>query len=134
VMDSLDKHNPRTCLTADDLEGLNVIYPVCSGGMTVPLCTKQSLIFLGWLRVCVFLIGPFILAVATTWSVLLPYYGWQWNKRRKALQASSAGRARVEQTASTTTGVVEIVQPPPAPEEPTTPLALPAPPPVVDQA
>ena len=41
IMDAVDQHNPRTCLTEDDLEGLNVLYPTCSGAITVPVCQKQ---------------------------------------------------------------------------------------------
>ena len=36
LMDAIDKHNPRTCLETDDLEGLNTIYPTCSGAVRTP--------------------------------------------------------------------------------------------------
>ena len=29
IMFSMTRHRGRTCLTADDLEGLNFLYPVC---------------------------------------------------------------------------------------------------------
>ena len=41
IMDSVQKDNPRTCLTEDDLEALNVLYPTCSGAITTPVCLKQ---------------------------------------------------------------------------------------------
>lgn len=36
-------HNPLNCLTEDDLEALNVLYPDCLGGATVPVCSKPAM-------------------------------------------------------------------------------------------
>jgi len=132
LMDAIDKHNPRTCLTDDDLEGLNTLYPTCSGAITQPQCSKQSLYFLGWFRVCIFLIGPLIYAICTTVTLLVPFHVRNAYKERKAMNpaeragtgafllqlikggSSAAPRARVaEGPSSSTVGVVEIVAPPP---------------------
>jgi len=84
LMDSVDKHNPRTCLTNDDLEGLNVLYPTCTGAITQPQCSKQSLYFLGWFRICMFILGPLICAICTTLTVLGPYYYYNYYMELKA--------------------------------------------------
>ena len=52
------QHNPRVCLTDDDLEALNVLYPDCLGGFTVPLCAKSPL-NLGWIRILLSFCVPF---------------------------------------------------------------------------
>jgi len=118
IMDAVDKHNPRTCLTPDDLEALNVLYPSCSGAMTVPTCMKQSLKYLGWMRICVFILGPLILAIITMGSILVPKMAYDYRERRKAeVGAIPRARVGVEPTSSTTgnaDAVAEtvIVQPP----------------------
>ena len=33
IMDSFATHNPQVCLSADDLEGLNTLYPVSHGAI-----------------------------------------------------------------------------------------------------
>jgi len=119
LMDSMNKHNPRTCLTADDLEGLNVIYPTCTGAVTAPQCHKQSLYFLGWFRICIFVIGPIILAICTMIAILGPHHLRLLYLDRKKMRA----RARVHENpptavspsaSSSTVGAVEIIAPPPA--------------------
>ena len=47
-MMSTTRHRDRTCLTADDLEGLNFLYPSCVGaaepvsGTGLPMCIKAQ--------------------------------------------------------------------------------------------
>jgi hypothetical protein len=62
IMEFFTQHNPRSCLEADDLEALNVLYPDCSGGPTTPVCRKAAL-NLGWLRVLLFMIMPLLVAL-----------------------------------------------------------------------
>ena len=31
VMEAFTQHNPKACLTADDLEGIATLYPDCAG-------------------------------------------------------------------------------------------------------
>jgi len=62
-MEALTAHNAKVCLTADDMEGLNVLYPVCTGlDMTVNTqkdwnCgkSKQNI---GWVRVLAWIFIP----------------------------------------------------------------------------
>jgi hypothetical protein len=66
IMYSQTKHRSRTCLTADDVEGLNFLYPSCDddvGGapMAEPKCL-EALELSGYLRVTLALGGPFVLA------------------------------------------------------------------------
>jgi len=67
IMIDFTLHNPRHCLEEDDLEALNVLYPDCAGGPTVPVCDKPPL-NLGWLRMllifCVFVLTLLVAALA----------------------------------------------------------------------
>ncbi len=69
IMFDFDLHNPRRCLEADDLEGLNVLYPDCQGGTTEVICHKPAL-NLGWLRL---LLATVAFAVALLVSALANY-------------------------------------------------------------
>lgn len=56
------QHTPGLCLSADDLAGLNALYPDCSHAMSEPVCTR-SRIYLGWVRLTIFIFTPIILAL-----------------------------------------------------------------------
>ena len=60
VMNSMTAHRPVTCLTRDDLEGLNFLYPTCDPAEVVasPVCTKP-LQLTGYLRLSVAVIVPY---------------------------------------------------------------------------
>uniref|UniRef100_A0A7S3B6Y8 Uncharacterized protein n=1 Tax=Haptolina ericina TaxID=156174 RepID=A0A7S3B6Y8_9EUKA len=138
IMDAVDLHNPRTCLTEDDLEALNVLYPTCSGAITQPTCLKQSIKYLGWLRVCVFVLAPLILAIAGSCMVLVPRAGYVYREQRK--RAGAHARARRAQVAvqsipmTNSGGATEtIIVPPPEPtSEETTETIIVAPPDPMD--
>ena len=50
IMRTLTQHNPRVCITEDDLEALNVLYPDCSQSMiTTPVCYYAPK-YIGWAR------------------------------------------------------------------------------------
>ena len=63
IMFSLTTHRDRTCLSVDDLEGLNYLYPVCDGAYGPipetgePLCIK-SVRLSGWLRLLYAVLFP----------------------------------------------------------------------------
>ena len=61
-MAAFTQHTPRVCLTRDDLEALNVLYPDCSGGPVDPVCEKASL-NIGWLRTIVYFGGPLFVSL-----------------------------------------------------------------------
>ena len=50
IMRALTQHNPRVCLSEDDLESLNVLYPDCSASViTKPVCYYANK-NIGWTR------------------------------------------------------------------------------------
>ena len=62
-MESTTQHNPKTCLTNDDLQALAVLYPDCGDfSLSVNVCHRVSL-RLGLVRITVYVIGPFILGL-----------------------------------------------------------------------
>jgi hypothetical protein len=62
IMNAFTKHNPHACLEVDDLEALNVLYPDCQGGTLTPVCDKPAL-NLGWLRMLLFVGGPYLIVL-----------------------------------------------------------------------
>ena len=64
IMTTLTPHNPLTCLTADDLEAINVLYPDCLGGATEPVCAKTPY-NMGGIRVSLFFLVPYCVSVMT---------------------------------------------------------------------
>ena len=71
IMRAFTQHTPRVCLTRDDLEALNVLYPDCTGGPVDPVCEKAS-INIGWLRTFVYLGGPFLVSLLL--AILVRYF------------------------------------------------------------
>ena len=68
IMRTLTQHNPRVCITDDDLEALNVLYPDCSASMiTTPVCYYASK-YIGWAR---FFGLTFVPIMAVSLSVIL---------------------------------------------------------------
>ena len=57
IMAHFTHEDMSSCLYPDDLEALNVLYPDCEGGPTVPLCAKPAL-NLGWMRIMLFIGVP----------------------------------------------------------------------------
>lgn len=49
VLQATLSHQPKTCLTQDDLDGLNFLYPVCDNRIETPTCVSISR-NVGWLR------------------------------------------------------------------------------------
>jgi len=67
IMMAQTQHNPDTCITQDDFEGLQTLYPDCSGGtnsiasqLTAPTCFRVRH-YLGWIRFAVWTACPVIL-------------------------------------------------------------------------
>ena len=40
IMKALTQHNPSVCLSEDDLEAINTLYPDCTHQISVPVCFK----------------------------------------------------------------------------------------------
>lgn len=60
-MNSVAEHRPSTCLTPDDLEGLQFLYPTCSDTvLNIPVCTKPERLT-GWLRLLIATMVPYSL-------------------------------------------------------------------------
>jgi len=65
-MESETQHNPRPCLTNDDLEALAILYPDCGDfSLSVNVCHKVQL-NLGLVRIMVYVIGPLVIGLVTT--------------------------------------------------------------------
>ena len=66
IMYSMTTSRDRTCLTSDDLEGLNYLYPTCDGTLHPredtgePLCIKGKRMG-GWVRLAYVVFGPWII-------------------------------------------------------------------------
>lgn len=56
IMYAYMTHNPRSCLTEDDLNGLNFLYPVCHDRIEKPQCFKSAM-NIGMLRLAQGIIG-----------------------------------------------------------------------------
>ena len=71
IMFSMSKHRDRTCLTADDVQGLHFLYPMCDGVAPEPSCIKERRTS-GWLRLLItvalpyFLMSIFLVILITT--------------------------------------------------------------------
>jgi len=59
IMEAFTQHNPSVCLTYDDLEALNVIYPQCEYAISEPVCYKTAY-YIGWIRLAVWVGIPII--------------------------------------------------------------------------
>jgi len=57
IMESFTTHNPNVCITQDDLEAVNTLYPVCTGAIVTPVCDKSDL-NIGQLRMVSYVIFP----------------------------------------------------------------------------
>jgi hypothetical protein len=147
IMFDFSIHHPKSCLEADDLEALNVLYPDCHGGPTEPQCVKPPL-FLGWVRVGLaifsFLFCYFVCVMGRWWAryvrgdYKVKYYEMRLQfehvKRRvktktaKARAYASAVEASEANEATLRLKSNEMqAEDPPSPQRP---LALPAPRPV----
>ena len=113
IMHSMTTVRDRTCLTADDLEGLNYLYPSCTGAFSVderqpePLCIKAKR-QIGWLRLISVIFLPFLISSSTILVVQRLIRRQQEKQMRdlgevadrlrahqKSLQAKLAGRASI---------------------------------------
>ncbi|KOO25682.1 hypothetical protein Ctob_011641 [Chrysochromulina tobinii] len=101
IMFSLTTHKSRTCLSADDLEGLNYLYPVCSGAFDVspeqpePLCIKPKSLS-GWLRLLYITFTPFVIITLLILSVQLCVRRHQKRKLRNLVETGE--RLRQQRT------------------------------------
>ena len=64
IMKAFTQHTPRVCLTTDDLEGLNVLYPSCDTPLmrSPPICFKLQH-NIGLVRLSAFILVPVILSL-----------------------------------------------------------------------
>jgi len=60
IMLALTQHNPRVCLTDDDVEGFTTLYPECHRAISKPVCVEQAY-FLGWVRLFVWIAFPVLI-------------------------------------------------------------------------
>jgi len=73
IMYSLTEHNPKVCLTPDDIEAINTLYPRCDGqGLTIDtskeelvgdlMCYKTNY-YIGVVRMAVYIVVPVLMIV-----------------------------------------------------------------------
>lgn len=60
IMESFTQFNPNICLSVDDLEGIQTIYPDCEQQITEPICYRIYL-NLGLVRMAVYILFPMII-------------------------------------------------------------------------
>jgi len=85
IMFSLTKRRDRTCLTADDLEGLNFLYPVCEGAMRPKVATGEPLCIKGkrsggWLRLIYVVFMPWFIVSCIA---IIAQIGVRWHIKRR---------------------------------------------------
>ena len=115
IMYSMTKHRDRTCLSTDDLEGLNYLYPTCDGAMTPlvstgePGCIKSKR-FGGWLRLIYAVLVPWtlvsVIAILSQYIVRcqhhrrLKVYEHQQKKLKNLIERDPEMKALVERKLS----------------------------------
>jgi len=98
VMEAFTQHNPKPCLSDDDVEALATLYPDCSAvSLSTNVCHKVNL-SIGLVRLFVYVLTPLLLALV--FILLLSSWVHAYHKeeleqaRRAAWDARSAGRGR----------------------------------------
>lgn len=89
------QYNPNVCLTVDDLEAIQTIYPDCEATITTPICYRVSL-NLGLVRMAAYVLVPMLVI----FIVLILMQSVLQNHNRQELvdareEASSAARSSV---------------------------------------
>ena len=118
IMEAFTEHNPKVCLTADDLEAINVLYPVCDGrAMTVTTETKwncsKSKQRIGWVRVLVYIFIPIIFIMAGQMLILsrLEYHEEEKIKQMEdTITATTVGKKKAEKAAAASKNKAAVLQ------------------------
>ena len=118
IMEAFTEHNPKVCLTADDLEGLNMLYPVCSGReMTVNTQSKwncgKSKQRIGWVRVLVYIFIPIIFIMAGEMLILsrLEYHEEEKIKKmEETITATHVDKKKAEKAAAASANKAAVLQ------------------------
>lgn len=94
VMNSIAAHRPTTCLTADDLEGLNFLYPTCDEAAEprAPICTKP-LRLTGYLRLLIAVFVPYSVVTLVVLG-LLAFVRWLQREHVAQLRANVHRRSQ----------------------------------------
>lgn len=93
LMFSITRHRSRTCLTADDVEGLDFLYPSCTPGLAAPKCIKTRS-HSGYLRLAVAIGVPYLLTTIAILALMSAVRSLQ--KRRLASLEEEVVRQRVK--------------------------------------
>lgn len=118
IMEAFTTNNPDVCITQDDLEALNTLYPVCSELVTEVVCYKASL-YIGMLRVFLFVVIPGIVALILSICLhtAIADYSTKKLRKEKAKVAWLKGY-RQQQKKSFEGGVVSATKVPPKEKAP----------------
>jgi len=63
IMGVFTFNNPSSCIFQDDLDAINVLYPVCEDMVRVPLCIKDAQ-YLGIVRTATYVLLPIVIALS----------------------------------------------------------------------
>ena len=80
IMHSLTRHNPVTCLSASDVNGLYLLYPVCDEYIPTDVSCSKATRLSGFLRLASVVGLPLLIAVVV---VLLPLSCLRWRDARR---------------------------------------------------
>lgn len=70
MMTAFTQNPSEVCLTADDLDGLNFLYPVCENAQVPPAVCYKSERNIGWLRFAVWVITPLLFTMVSLLCVV----------------------------------------------------------------
>ena len=94
IMHSVTFRSSRTCLSAGDLGGLHLLYPLCDGSQPSAVSCTKGRILSGWLRLAIVVGVPFLFAIL---AVLLPLTLLRWRDQRRMRRLDKElGHARNE--------------------------------------
>mmetsp|Transcript_60681 Transcript_60681/g.180526 ORF Transcript_60681/g.180526 Transcript_60681/m.180526 type:complete len:454 (-) Transcript_60681:1343-2704(-) len=86
MMEALTQHNPKACLTDDDVEALATLYPDCSDtSVSVAVCHKTSH-NIGLVRVMVYVLSPLLIAL----FIILVFSGIMHSYTKKEMEDARA--------------------------------------------
>ena len=118
IMEAFTEHNPKVCLTADDLEALNVLYPVCTGRAMVTTtettwnCGKSKQ-RIGWVRVLVYIFIPIIFILMFQMLILsrLEYHEEaKIKKLEDTITSEHLGKKKAEKVAKDSANKAAVLQ------------------------
>jgi len=82
-MQAFTQHNPNTCLTDDDLEGLNVLYPDCGEASLVKNVCHLTNKNIGFVRIMIYLFTPGVIGLVIVMIFSSFFHAWERHRNEK---------------------------------------------------